>query len=68
MLDERQHQAGLGPRGDGISLQGGLTELLPDALADMGQASMLGLLEQQETVFQGGLRCDLRSRVGLEEG
>ena len=54
LLDQRQHQSGLGPRGDGISLQRGLTELLPNPLADAVQAPMLGLLEQQDNVFQGG--------------
>jgi hypothetical protein len=47
---------------------GRLTELLPNPLADAGQASMLSLLEKQEKVFQGGLRCGLRCRVGLKEG
>ena len=43
-------------------------ELLPHALADTGQAPMLGLLEDQGKVFQGGLLGSLGGRVGLEEG
>jgi hypothetical protein len=34
VLDQRQHQARFGPRGDGIRLQRGLTKLLPHPLAD----------------------------------
>jgi hypothetical protein len=47
---------------------GRLTELLPNPLADAGQAPMLGPLEDLGNVFLGGLRGSLRGWVGLEEG
>jgi len=68
LLGQRQHQAGFGPRGDSIRLQGWLLELLPNALNNAGQAPMLGLLEDLGNVFQGGLCCGLRGRVSLKEG
>jgi hypothetical protein len=68
VLDQCQHQAGLGPCGDSIRLQGWLLQLLPNTLADAAKAPVLCLLENQEQVFQGGLCCGLRCRVGLKEG
>ena len=68
LLDQCQHQTGLGPRGDRISLQRWLMELLPDTLADTSQAPMLCLLEEQGNILQRGLLGSLRGRVGLEKG